>query len=162
MGTFINLMGESYSRLTALSRAPNQEKHTMWRALCECGNIITVRAQHLRNGNTKSCGCLDRETSLARSAKHGQYGRPVYESWKGMIQRCTNPANQEWKNYGGRGVTVIPDWLLFANFYKDMGDRPEGKTLDRENNELGYSKSNCKWSTSKEQAMNKRNTKKGG
>ena len=152
-------MGETFHRLTALHRTPNQGGHTMWRAICDCGKIIIVRAQHLRNGNTKSCGCWDADALAARNFKHGQCDTPAYESWKGMTQRCTNPANREWHNYGGRGITIDPAWMTFANFYKDMGDRPKDRTLDRVNNNLGYSKSNCRWATNKEQAANKRNSK---
>lgn len=159
MGSFNDLTGDTFSRLTAVQRVPNQGAHTMWRVHCKCGKITTVRAQHLRNGNTKSCGCWDVEVLEARNTKHGQCFTPAYETWKGMVQRCTNPANQEWHNYGGRGITVDPSWRIFANFYKDMGDRPQNKTLDRKNNNLGYSKDNCRWATSKEQAANRRNTR---
>ena len=128
----------------------------MWWCLCDCGKTLIVRAQHLRNGNTKSCGCWDADVLAARSTKHGLYGTPAYETWKGMVQRCTNSANREWPNYGGRGITVCEAWREFAQFHKDMGDRPPGQTLDRKNNALGYDVINCRWATSQEQGSNRR------
>lgn len=84
--------------------------------------------------------------------------RPVYSRWAGMISRCTNPNSHIWKYYGGRGVTVAPEWLGFdgyQQFCRDMGDPPAGKWLERKDNSLGYSKSNCCWATPKEQARNR-------
>ena len=159
MGSFNDLSGKSYHRLMAFERVANEGGHTMWRSLCDCGNFVIVRAQHLRNGNTKSCGCWDADVLAARSTIHGQSYAPVYESWKGMIQRCTNPANREWHNYGGRGIQVCSEWLTFANFYRDMGDRPKNKTLDRKDVDGNYELLNCRWATSKEQAANTRKKK---
>ena len=87
---------------------------------------------------------------------HGMTGTPTYNSWFGMIQRCTNPKQPTFKDYGGRGVTICHRWLRFENFLADMGIRPEGKTLDRKNNAGGYEPSNCRWATHKEQCENRR------
>ncbi len=87
---------------------------------------------------------------------HGMYGTQIYKSWSSMKSRCLNKNNKDHKDYGGRGITVCDSWLIFENFYADMGDRPQGKTLDRKNNDKGYCKSNCKWSTPKEQSNNMR------
>lgn len=156
MGSFNDLSGETFHRLTAIHRVPNRGYHTMWRALCECGNIVDLRAQHLRNGNTKSCGCWDAEVLMARNTKHGMCDSGAYRSWAAMHQRCSNPANKEWPNYGGRGIKVCKRWKDFAKFLADMGERPNGLTLDRKNNSLGYSPRNCRWATAQEQANNKR------
>lgn len=122
---------------------------------CDCGNVIAARLNSLKNGHTKSCGCF----RVTNATKHGMYKKPEYESWIGMIQRCTNSNNQAYKDYGGRGIKVCESWLTsFENFYKDMGKRPDGKTLDRKDVNGDYEPNNCHWATNLEQANNKRNT----
>ena len=119
---------------------------------CECGIIKTVDYYSIKNGLTKSCGC-ERKNNL----KHSLCNSPEYRSWNGMKIRCTNPSHKQYKDYGGRGITVCYEWLnSFQNFYNDMGKRPNGKTLDRINNNKGYEPSNCRWASPKEQAQNKR------
>lgn len=89
---------------------------------------------------------------------------PLYNVWRSMIDRCKNPKFRQWHDYGGRGIDICERWLVkgagFANFVSDMGPRPEGYSLDRINNELGYSPENCKWSSKKEQQRNQRVTRK--
>ena len=80
----------------------------------------------------------------------------IYHSWGDMLQRCENPKNKRYKNYGARGIEVCARWHFFGNFYADMGDRPEGLTLERKNNDRNYEPGNCKWATLKEQANNRR------
>ena len=99
---------------------------------------------------------------MANKLKHWMYGTPThhtYQTWTNMIQRCTNPLAWGFKNYGGRGITVCKRWLKFENFLKDMGVRPEGKTIERINNNAGYTKSNCRWATTAEQSVNRRNNR---
>lgn len=123
---------------------------------CACGNTTARIAIPNLGKNTTSCGCA--KQGVNRS--HGMSSSPTYKSWSSMVQRCTNPNYIRFKDYGGRGITVSEPWLVFENFLADTGERPEGKTLDRKDNELGYSKANCQWSTSKEQMNNTRRTLK--
>lgn len=129
--------------------------------LCDCGESKVIRGSVMRSGSTKSCGCIRRETTAAKNYKHGGVGTPTYESWQGMKNRCLNRNQPEWQRYGGAGVTIDPAWMDFASFVADMGERPEGKTLDRINPFGNYEKSNCRWATVKEQNNNQRKHWKG-
>ncbi len=134
--------------------------------LCECGVKITVEVNSVsgKRGNTQSCGCLQREYansshSHGRSKRHSK-NYPTYSSWQHMKDRCLNPNNKYYKNYGGRGITICDRWVnSFEDFLEDMGDREKYLSLDRIDNNKGYSKENCKWSTRKEQANNTRRNK---
>ena len=150
-------VGDVFHHLTVKGKAPKipGESQLFWECLCVCGKVTKQRSTKLLKGIIKSCGC--KKTSTA--TKHGMYGTREYETWHQMVQRTTNPKNTNWEDYGKRGITIDPEWLKFENFYKDMGPRPEGTyTLDRENNNLGYNKENCRWATKVEQTSNRRNT----
>jgi hypothetical protein len=109
---------------------------------------------NLRNGMTKSCGCLRRENPS--HVTHGKRHTPTYEIWKSMKARCSNPRNKSYASYGGRGITFDPAWNSFETFLADMGEKPSGLSLDRKDNDGPYSKANCRWTTGKVQCRNKR------
>lgn len=160
MNSQLNETGNRYGRLIVLKRAENDRHgNNRWLCRCDCGTLRIVVGYNLRNGNTRSCGCLRREAGT-NSRTHGMTGTRIYKSWDMMIQRCTNPRCKDYYNYGGRGIQVCPRWRYsFENFLKDMGDMPEGLILDRINNDGHYELGNCRWATPKEQANNRRKRK---
>jgi len=154
--------GEEFSRLTIIkesSPAISINGNKKRRVLCECscGTIKTVDMSHLANGRIKSCGCLKKEEASERFTKHNMKKSREYYTWQNMKSRCLNKNNKNYNFYGGRGITICDKWLTFEGFYKDMGDRPENKTLDRVDGGKGYLKNNCRWATNKEQQNNKIN-----
>lgn len=154
----IDLTGKTFGRLTVLEAhgRSKDRKNVFWKCLCSCGNFKVIMGSSLRRGATKSCGCFHIECASKVNYKHGHATSRTNQTWCSMKQRCLNKNNPEYRNYGGRGVTVCKRWMKFENFLSDMGERPAGKSIDRINNNLGYSPKNCKWSTSLEQARNKR------
>lgn len=149
-------VGDKFGRLEVLEDLGAINKNTRFRCRCKCGNIKTIIGCNLRSGHTISCGCLRVETITT----HGMARTPSYIIWVAMIQRCTNPDNISYKNYGGRGITVCEEWRnSFEAFFKDMGQKPDGLSIDRIKNELGYFKENCRWATRTEQNRNCRLSK---
>jgi hypothetical protein len=137
---------------------PRQRKYRGHVAVfrCSCGKSHISEIAQVAAGRVKSCGCSIAAGSPTRSRKHGKTGSSVHNIWRGMIARCGNKSNCEYKNYGGRGITVCDEWHEFAVFYSDIGDPPPKTSIDRIDNEKGYSKENCRWATNAQQARNKR------
>jgi hypothetical protein len=158
---FIYPAGLRFGRLT-ISEYAGKDAHgkKLYRCLCDCGKETTAYASSLRNGQKQSCGCLRDETNrLPSFFRHGHTSNykitPTYRSWQSMITRCTNPKHEAWARYGGKGITICARWIGddgFQNFLSDMGERPEGLTLDRKDNNGDYTPANCRWSTPTEQA----------
>jgi hypothetical protein len=139
----VDLTGKRFARWIVVALDPKRQRHghgvfACWFCLCDCGTERTVTGSSLRRGVSKSCGCLRREMTIARNnklkTKHGMCGTRAYHSWQAMLQRCFYPKNKWYSRYGGRGITVCARWLTFTNFLADMGEPPDGMSIDRINN----------------------------
>lgn len=154
-----NLTGRVFGRLTVYRLNPTL-KFTSWICFCECGNVMSAYASHLRRGNTVSCGCHRNEQTGIRFRTHGKSKNVEYRTWQHMLKRCVPGAGH--KDYGGRGIRVCERWSGkngFQNFLVDMGERPKlpGRiSIDRIDNDGNYEPGNCRWATQKEQMLNKR------
>lgn len=124
-----------------------------WLCQCDCGTIKSTGGPGLLKGESTNCGCK------GRNFQHGMTKTRTFKTWDSMLQRCFNKNSPDYKRYGEKGITVCERWLAFENFYEDMGERPEGTSLDRIDNNKGYSKENCKWSNRSEQQRNKSNSR---
>jgi hypothetical protein len=172
-GVVLDRSGERFGRLLVV-RHLGSDTHgrARWLCECDCGTLTAVNSNHLGGRlGTSSCGCLMREatqTPAAREARaralrtHGHGSRvkvsPTYRSWAAAQQRCSNPKNKRYDQYGGRGIRVCERWRSFENFLSDMGERPPGTSLDRIENERGYEPGNCRWLPDAKQAANRRDT----
>lgn len=178
----LDLKGQRFGRLVAIKRlgnkiTPRGNYMSVWACLCDCGKKSNVTLINLRNGSTKSCGCLTKEISSKLFTKHGfssNRNRRVfstdyrfYSIFKGLKNRCNNPNNSAFVNYGKRGIKVL--WPSFESFKKDMypsylqhvkAHGVKNTTIDRINNDGHYSKVNCKWATLLEQSRNRRPRRK--
>ena len=154
-------VGNRYGKLLVISfDGVNKHKQPRWLCRCECGEEKVVDGPALASGNTKSCGCLKIESNHTACLKHGhaRIGKTTSEfrTWAGMMSRCYNSKTDFYAIYGGRGITVCEPWHTFQNFLNDMGLKPAtGYSIDRIDNDKGYSPDNCRWATAKQQAVNK-------
>lgn len=153
-----NLAGQRFGRLIALrSEGKDRHGHWIWCCACDCGTSVSIVRGSLINRLTQSCGCLHRELLIERQTTHGMSQSSTFNIWADMRQRCQNPNDARYEDYGGRGITVCDRWEAFSNFLADMGERPEGLTLDRRDNSGPYEAKNCRWVSIDVQANNKRN-----
>jgi hypothetical protein len=154
-----NLPGDRYGRLTLVEEVAGQGR-SRWVVRCDCGEVRQVRLSSLRNGNSISCGCYRREAAAANgraNATHGWHGHPLYNIHYQMMRRCYDQKSERFADWGGRGITVCERWHSVENFVEDMYPTysPE-LSLEREDNNLGYSPANCVWATRTEQNRNTR------
>ena len=160
MAQFIDLTGERFGRLVCLERASNHKKQTVWRCLCDCGKTTEVQQGHLRSGKIISCGCYQRENSRRKATKHGYRWEKLYFVWTAMRQRCKNPKNKSYRDYGAKGVTVTDEWASYAVFreWALSHGYKEGLTIERVDVFGNYEPSNCTWIPRPEQMKNTRRT----
>ncbi len=155
--------GDKYGRLTIIKEVephiqPSNKTIRKFNCLCECGNETNVLLDNLRNNNTRSCGCYNKEKSKKQLTTHGLRYHPLYKTWDNMKTRCYNSNYIRYKDWGGRGIKVCDRWLnSFENFLSDMGERPTLKhSIDRIDNNRNYEPSNCRWATPHQQSQNRR------
>ena len=157
----IDLTGKKFTRLHVVKQlGKDGGGNIAWLCLCDCGRTKSVLGRNLKSGATKSCGCLQKQKVINKLTKHGQSpghnSSKIYRVWTSMFQRCTNPNNGGYNDYGGRGISVCVRWFVFENFFLDMGAVPLGHSIDRIDNNKGYCKENCRWATRKQQMRNMR------
>lgn len=159
-----DLTGQNFGRLTVVSRVTQtgKVKGARWLCDCSCGRKKEIDSTHLLSGRVASCGCLQRELTIARFTQHSGSRTPEYEAWQGMKARCYAPSNSKYPQYGGRGIRVCERWLnSFAAFRADMGLRPSSAhSIDRIDVNGNYEPSNCRWALPQTQARNKQATAK--
>jgi hypothetical protein len=154
-----DMVGRMYGRLTVVRREGNDSSGgTRWLCVCSCGKNTIVSYGNLEVGGTRSCGCLFREVAGQQSYIHGHSQRknrsPTYSSWVSMMARCNIPSATGYERYGARGISVCQRWHKFENFLADMGERPDGLSIDRIDGSGNYEPVNCRWATWTEQRIN--------
>ena len=155
----LDLTGERYGRLTVIKRAPNKGRTTVWECRCDCGKVKNVRQPDLRAGRTKSCGCMRHDMLMQKNTIHGLSDTRICGIWRSMKDRCSNPNNKAYCNYGGRGIKVCDEWFnSLEKFYQWSMENgyAEDLSIDRIDNDGNYEPENCRWVDRKIQNRNKR------
>ena len=150
-----------YGKLTFISVAgKSNDNHITWKMICDCGEQHTAIASRVRSGLVRQCFSCGKKKGIENQKKHGMRKTSEYQSWLSMKQRCLNKKNKDYPNYGAKGITVCQEWIdSFESFIRDMGEKPDGYSIDRIDNTKGYYPSNCKWSSRSEQQTNKRGSR---
>lgn len=158
MGKKTDLTGNTYGMWTVVYRStvPAADNRKKYICECSCGTVKEVDGRNLTDGTSKSCGCTKADDVSKRFLRHGLTDTPTYNAWAGMKQRCSNPNDSEYENYGGRGICYQANWDSFDNFLADMGEAPEGLSIDRIDVNGPYCKDNCRWSDNGVQSHGRR------
>lgn len=164
MSVKINLAGQRFGQLTVIEESGRIRKEVAWKCKCDCGNYVTVAGYNLRSGHTRSCGCYMKEKAISVNKRHGLYGTRIHGIYTNMKTRCYNPNYYLFNRYGGRGITVCDEWLgenglLRFWEWSEKNGYDSNKSIDRINNDKGYSPDNCRWVTMKDQQNNRTNNR---
>lgn len=148
-----DLTGKVFGRWTIVDFSHrDNDSNPFWNAICSCGTVRKVEGSSIFSGKSRSCGCLQRDSVTT----HGRSESLIYQVWGGMVGRCHNKKDPSYYRYGGRGITVCDRWRdSFENFLEDMGEKPEGMSIDRINNNSCYCPENTRWATPTEQQRNR-------
>lgn len=155
---FRNLTGMRFGKLLVLNKTElRRNGKILWECQCDCGNTCLVRSCHLISGHTKSCGCYSSEKTTQMNTTHNGTHSRFYSIWSSMKTRCNNPNSKAFDYYGGRGITVCPEWQYSFESFRNwaiMNGYSDKLTLDRINGDKGYAPENCRWATWHQQRMN--------